>query len=65
MKATYVIRVNNVDCAYCDDVDKFHTFGARNRESISRLLWGFFHYWAYQHDYTADVISIRTGILIR
>ncbi|KAJ4771817.1 Poly(A) RNA polymerase cid11 [Rhynchospora pubera] len=64
MEATYVVRVDNIDCAFFDDVDKLHAFGARNRESISRLLWAFFHYWAYQHDYTADVVSIRTGTLI-
>ncbi|KAF3327110.1 terminal uridylyltransferase 7-like isoform X1 [Carex littledalei] len=64
MEATYVVTVDNIDCSYFDDVNKLHMFGARNREPISRLLWAFFHYWAYQHDYTADVISIRTGTLI-
>jgi DNA polymerase sigma len=62
---TYAVRVDNIYCAYFDDVNRLHAFGASNRESISRLLWAFFHYWAYQHDYTADIISIRTGTLIR
>ncbi|XP_072988802.1 uncharacterized protein [Typha latifolia] len=64
MKATYVAKVDNMECAYFDQVDELRNFGAQNKESIGRLLWAFFHYWAYCHDYTNDVISIRTGSII-
>ncbi|CAL9765674.1 unnamed protein product [Musa acuminata subsp. burmannicoides] len=64
MDATYTVTVENTKCTYFDRVEKLHAFGARNKESIARLLWGFFHYWAYHHDYTDDVISIRTGTII-
>lgn len=65
MDATYTVTVESKKCTYFDRVEKLHAFGARNKESIARLLWGFFHYWAYHHDYTDDVISIRTGSIIR
>ena len=65
MEATYVVNVDGIRCTYFDQVDRLHNFGSQNNESIARLLWGFFHYWAYYHDYTNDVISVRTGQNIR
>ncbi|XP_038979270.1 UTP:RNA uridylyltransferase 1-like [Phoenix dactylifera] len=64
LEATYAVTVDNVECAYFDQVEKLHDFSARNKESIARLLWAFFQYWAYHHDYTNDVISVRTGSII-
>ncbi|WVZ58093.1 hypothetical protein U9M48_008399 [Paspalum notatum var. saurae] len=61
MEATYYATVDDSNCAYFDQVDKLNNYGAHNRDTVSRLLWAFFHYWAYEHDYTRDVISIRTG----
>lgn len=65
MDATYTVTVDNTKCTYFDQVERLRAFGVRNKESIARLLWAFFHYWAYHHDYTNDVISIRTGSIIR
>ncbi|PKA47743.1 poly(A) RNA polymerase GLD2 [Apostasia shenzhenica] len=65
MDATYKAIVDGTECAYFDQVDKLRSFGAQNKETISQLIWGFFHYWAYHHDYTNDVISVRTGSIIR
>ncbi|KAL6854331.1 hypothetical protein ACP4OV_019234 [Aristida adscensionis] len=64
MKATYFVTVDGNNCAYFDQVDKLNKYGAHNKDSVSRLLWSFFHYWAYVHDYTRDVISIRTGRIV-
>ncbi|KAG1360565.1 UTP:RNA uridylyltransferase 1 [Cocos nucifera] len=64
MEATYVLTVDDTECAYFDQVVKLKNFGAQNKESITELLWAFFHYWAYHHDYTSDVISVRTGSII-
>ncbi|KAG0549756.1 hypothetical protein BDA96_01G282100 [Sorghum bicolor] len=64
MEATYYVKVDENNCAYFDQVEKLNNYGAHNRDTISRLLWAFFHYWAYEHDYTRDVISIRTGRII-
>uniref|UniRef100_A0A6V7QUA9 RNA uridylyltransferase n=1 Tax=Ananas comosus var. bracteatus TaxID=296719 RepID=A0A6V7QUA9_ANACO len=64
MEATYVVTVNSTKYAYFDQVEKLNGFGGRNKESISRLLWAFFQYWAYHHDYTNDVISVRMGSII-
>lgn len=61
MDVTYSVTIDNVECAFFDQVEKLRDFGSRNRESISQLVWAFFHYWAYCHDYTNDVISVRTG----
>ncbi|KAK3153518.1 hypothetical protein QOZ80_2BG0175770 [Eleusine coracana subsp. coracana] len=64
MEATYYVTVDENNCAYFDEVDKLNNYGAHNKDTVSRLLWAFFHYWAYEHDYTRDVISIRTGRII-
>ncbi|PSS24195.1 UTP:RNA uridylyltransferase [Actinidia chinensis var. chinensis] len=64
MERTYVVKVDNIECAYFDQVEKLSGFGSRNRESIAQLVWAFFNYWAYCHDYTNDVISVRTGSIL-
>ncbi|KAM0830967.1 hypothetical protein ACQ4PT_065865 [Festuca glaucescens] len=64
MEPTYTMVVDDTECAYFDEVHQLHDFGAENRESITELLWAFFHYWAFQHDYRKDVISIRMGKII-
>jgi DNA polymerase sigma len=64
MEATYYVTVDENNCAYFDQVDKLNNYGAYNKDTVSSLLWAFFHYWAYEHDYTRDVISIRTGRII-
>ncbi|CAM0957109.1 unnamed protein product [Alopecurus aequalis] len=64
MEATCSVTVDDNHCAYFDQVDKLKNYGAHNKETVPSLLWAFFHYWAYQHDYMQDVISIRTGRII-
>ncbi|KAF5952975.1 hypothetical protein HYC85_010919 [Camellia sinensis] len=64
MERTYAVTVDNIECAYFDQVEKLSGFGSRNRESIAQLVWTFFNYWAYCHDYANDVISIRTGSIL-
>merc|ERR1712157_161786 len=36
-------------------------FGALNKSTSAELLYQFFYYWAYKHNYKSSVISIRTG----
>ncbi len=64
MERTYAVTVDNVECAFFDKVEKLRGFGSRNGESIAQLVWAFFNYWAHCHDYTNDVISVRTGSLL-
>ncbi|KAE8788558.1 RNA uridylyltransferase 1-like [Hordeum vulgare] len=64
MDPTCYVTVDDNHYAYFDQVDKLNNYGAHSNETLSSLLWAFFHYWAYQHDYTQDVISIRTGKII-
>lgn len=65
MQITYFVTVDDVECAYFDQVEKLQNFGSQNGESIAQLVWAFFHYWAYCHDYANDVISVRTGSTLR
>ncbi|OAY80420.1 UTP:RNA uridylyltransferase 1, partial [Ananas comosus] len=64
MEATYTLTIDGVECNYFDQVQELSNFGAKNKENIAQLLWAFFHYWAYKHDYKNDVISVRTGSII-
>ncbi|GFP82307.1 poly(A) RNA polymerase cid11 [Phtheirospermum japonicum] len=64
MDTTYFANVDNVECAYFDKVEKLQNYGSQNGESIAQLVWAFFHYWAYCHDYATDVISVRVGSTI-
>ncbi|XP_010508136.1 PREDICTED: UTP:RNA uridylyltransferase 1-like [Camelina sativa] len=64
MKPTYSVRVDNIRCSYFDDVDRLENFGSSNRETIAELVWGFFNYWAYAHDYANTVVSVRTGSIL-
>ncbi|EPS59851.1 hypothetical protein M569_14951 [Genlisea aurea] len=61
MRSTYIASAENVECSYFDRVDLLREVGSPNRESLAELVWGFFHYWAYCHDYANAVISVRTG----
>lgn len=65
MRITHYAMVDNVVCAYFDQVEDLVGFGSRNQESIGKLVWAFFNYWAYRHDYANDVISVRTGSTMR
>ncbi|KAL2337418.1 hypothetical protein Fmac_011864 [Flemingia macrophylla] len=64
METTYSVTVDDVNCAYFDQVETLGDFGHHNRETIAQLVWGFFYYWAYGHDYANAVISVRTGSII-
>jgi DNA polymerase sigma len=61
MEPTYALDVDGTECGYFDEVHQLHDFSAENKESIAKLLWEFFHYWAFHHDYRNDVISVRLG----
>ncbi|XP_050386095.1 UTP:RNA uridylyltransferase 1 [Argentina anserina] len=64
MRATYSVTVENIECAFFDQIDKLQNFGSQNRETIAELVWAFFNYWAYSHDYANTVISVRLGSTI-
>ncbi|KAG2648141.1 hypothetical protein PVAP13_1NG047400 [Panicum virgatum] len=64
MEHTYTMTVDDTECAYFDELHQLQDFGAENKESIAELLWAFFDYWAFRHDYRRGVISVRTGSTI-
>lgn len=39
-------------------------FGATNTQSLAELVWEFFEYWAWRHDYRGSVLSVRTAGLL-
>lgn len=49
------------DCNYYDKVGNLVSFGTANKESLGELVWAFFEYWAWKHDYNTAVLSVRTG----
>ncbi|MCL7033727.1 hypothetical protein MKW94_005349 [Papaver nudicaule] len=61
MEPTYIVNVDDIQCAFFDKVENLRDFGAGNKESIAYLMWAFFDYWAHRHDYANAVISVRTG----
>uniref|UniRef100_A0A2P2KB61 JHL05D22.13 protein n=1 Tax=Rhizophora mucronata TaxID=61149 RepID=A0A2P2KB61_RHIMU len=65
MDPTYSVTVDEVECSYFDQVEQLNGFGSQNKETIAYLVYAFFNYWAYWHDYANDVISIRTGSIMR
>jgi len=54
------MHVNGWDCSYFTDVQNLPKANV-NQESLARLLAGFFDYWAWRHDYSNAVVSVRTG----
>lgn len=36
-------------------------FGSSNPECLGELLWAFFEYWAWRHNYSHDVVSVSAG----
>ncbi|KAI3982487.1 hypothetical protein MKX01_031226 [Papaver californicum] len=64
MEPTYIVNVDDIQCAFFDKVENLRDFGAGNNESIAYLVWAFFDYWAHRHDYANSVISVRTGSII-
>ncbi|XP_038683678.1 UTP:RNA uridylyltransferase 1 isoform X2 [Tripterygium wilfordii] len=64
MEATYSVTVDDIECTFFDQVEKLSGFGSRNKETIAQLVWAFFNYWAYHHDYANTVISVRQGSVI-
>ena len=53
--------VGQWSCNYFDKVEELKGFGSNNKESLAELVWAFFEYWAWRHDYNNSVISVRTG----
>jgi len=49
-------------CQYSGDVEGlFKNYGSMNKLTSAELLYQFFYYWGYRHNYKSSVISIRTG----
>lgn len=61
---TFQKQVGEWSTAFFADVDVLKGFGNENKESLAELVWTFFEYWAWKHDYAHGVISIRKGCML-
>lgn len=43
---------------------KEYDFESKNTQSLADLVWEFFEFWAWRHNYLHDVVSIRLGKII-
>ena len=41
-------------------MDNLVGYGSANTETLGDLVWSFFEFWAWRHDFNNTVISIRT-----
>lgn len=58
------VEINGLNSSFCDDLSRLVGFGANNYESLGGLLYAFFRKFAYEFDYTTQVISVRQGRLL-
>ncbi|KAI0172565.1 hypothetical protein GGR52DRAFT_413220 [Hypoxylon sp. FL1284] len=47
--------------SFADDIDKLKGFGSKNKSSLGELLFQFFRFYAYEFDYSTQVLSVRLG----
>ena len=52
-------QVGGWHCEFFDDVDAIRGFGASNTEGLGELLFSFFDFFAFRHDYNNAVVTIR------
>ena len=60
-KPTVDSVVDGWECRYAGNPDMFQGFGHLNKLTTADLLYQFFYYWGYRHNYKSSVICMRTG----
>lgn len=58
---TFSMTVGQWKAEYFDDIQALKGFGKENKESLAQLVWEFFEYWAWRHNYNKSVVSVRVG----
>jgi hypothetical protein len=56
--------MNGIDVTFDKDVNLYSGYGARNKDSLGRLLFQFFRYYGHELDFEKKVISVRLGKVI-
>ncbi|KAI0201731.1 hypothetical protein F4808DRAFT_96578 [Astrocystis sublimbata] len=54
-------RQDGETASFADDIDQLRGFGENNKSSLGELLFEFFRFFAYEFDYSSDVLSVRLG----
>ncbi|KFM23622.1 Poly(A) RNA polymerase protein cid1 [Auxenochlorella protothecoides] len=58
---THTGSIQGWDVGHYDKVETLQDFGNANTQTLAELVWDFFEYWAWGHDYRSTVISVRTA----
>lgn len=61
---TFSLQVGEWQASFFSNVDMLAGFGVSNNQNLAELIWEFFEYWAWKHDYANGVVSIRIGSLL-
>jgi hypothetical protein len=61
---TVRVTVREWTAEFFDDVAALKGFGDENKQSLAELVWQFFEYWAWKHDYMHGVVSVRCGRVV-
>ena len=61
---TLSVKVREWTAEFFADVEALKGFGDENKQTLGELVWQFFEYWAWTHNYMSGVISIRTGTVL-
>ncbi|KAK9809730.1 hypothetical protein WJX73_000583 [Symbiochloris irregularis] len=57
---THIRTIGRWNCDYHDQVEGLRGYGAGNTETLGDLVWSFFEFWAWRHDFNNSVVTIRT-----
>jgi len=55
------VMIQDFDCTYNENMERFRHFGRRNSDSPAKLLVAFFKLYGFEFDYIHSVICVRTG----
>jgi DNA polymerase sigma len=58
-------KIKEYDCWFYPNINELINYGQTNQLSLSELLAGFFKFYAHEHDFQNDIISIRIGGIIK
>ena len=61
---SFSAQIGEWSAEFFDDANALNGFGEENKQNLAELIWEFFEYWAWKHNYSHGVISVRVGALL-